>query len=573
MKSYLPLEPFKNLALSLSGGGYRAATFHMGLMTYLSSVIWESKSLLERVRIISTVSGGTFTGVCYATTIAKNKTLSDFYDKMYRFFCEEDVIDKGLKKLEDFENWDSEKDRSLINALSLVYFEEFEKETFALLFDNDSHLKEIIFNATEFNYGLPFRFQKTSMVSDNRLYAYYGNKQVNMPAAAIREVRLADVIAASSCFPMGFEPINFPNDFRHKESSRLEDLKESFMADKWGKRCKFPIGLMDGGMVDNQGIDSVINAEKRMRNYKDGLEKFASKDVKAIDLYIISDVSSPYMVPYRITKEKKPEKWRRLSFKRFLFLGVLLLLTACILVTVAIFSNKTEVSFISGFFTSLFIVLGILCFFLSNIFHWAIRKFEVPEYFAKKLKVFTRMRFGVYEALMKNRITSVISMVSQVFMKQIRRQEYGRVYNDNEWKPRLIMNGIYELSSEKMKETVEDEKGFKSEYMGIPSEKLIETADLADSMGTTLWFTSQELKDSHKRRSMLNALIASGQFTGCYNLLVYIEKTLWGKENSEAYKSYHKDIQENIKNLHENLLSDWKRFNENPFWMVDEKKT
>jgi hypothetical protein len=109
--------------------------------------------------------------------------------------------------------------------------------------------------------------------------------------------------------------------------------------------------------------------------------------------------------------------------------------------------------------------------------------------------------------------------------------------------------------------------------MGIPSEKLIETADLADSMGTTLWFTSQELKDSHKRRSMLNALIASGQFTGCYNLLVYIEKTLWGKENSEAYKSYHKDIQENIKNLHENLLSDWKRFNENPFWMVDEKKT
>ena len=104
MKSYLPLEPFKNLALSLSGGGYRAATFHMGLMTYLSSVIWEEKSLLERVRIISTVSGGTFTGVCYATTIAKNKTLSDFYDKMYRFFCEEDVIDKGLKKLEDFEN-------------------------------------------------------------------------------------------------------------------------------------------------------------------------------------------------------------------------------------------------------------------------------------------------------------------------------------------------------------------------------------------------------------------------------------------------------------------------------------
>ncbi|MBP6979179.1 MAG: patatin-like phospholipase family protein, partial [Lentimicrobiaceae bacterium] len=66
MKSHLPLAPFENLALSLSGGGYRAAAFHLGLLTYLSSVKWKDKSLLERVRILSTVSGGTFTGVCYA---------------------------------------------------------------------------------------------------------------------------------------------------------------------------------------------------------------------------------------------------------------------------------------------------------------------------------------------------------------------------------------------------------------------------------------------------------------------------------------------------------------------------
>ena len=55
MNANLPKAPFQNLALSLSGGGYRAASFHLGLMTYLSSVHWRGKTLLERIRIISTV--------------------------------------------------------------------------------------------------------------------------------------------------------------------------------------------------------------------------------------------------------------------------------------------------------------------------------------------------------------------------------------------------------------------------------------------------------------------------------------------------------------------------------------
>jgi predicted acylesterase/phospholipase RssA len=571
MDRYLPKEPFKNLALSLSGGGYRAASFHMGLMTYLSSVIWEDKSLLERTRVISTVSGGTFTGACYATTMAMNKTPMDFYNKMYRFMSEVDVMDKGLKKLEDFENWNSKKERSLINALSLVYFDDFEQNTFATLFDNDSHLKEIIFNATEFNYGLPFRFQKTAMTSDNRLYAYYGNKQVNMPPAAIREVRLADVIAASSCFPMGFEPINFPHDFRHKESPVLDELKESYREDKWGKKCKFPIGLMDGGMVDNQGIDSVINAEYRMSKYTADLAEFASQDVKAVDLYIISDVSSPYMDPYVTSIEKKPSGWRKLSFRRFFLLGILLEIAAILLVIAAICSNNALVTFLTGFFASLFMLAGTLCFFLSNIFRWAVKKFEVPEYFTKKLKVFSRMKFGVYETLITNRITSVISMVSQVFMKQVRRQEYGRVYNDKEWRPRLIMNGIYELSSKLMKETDENEREYISTTIDPPSEKLIAIADQADSMGTTLWFTSEELIDNAKKRNMLNALIASGQFTGCYNLLIYIEKTLWGDDYNEDYKKYSQDTRNKIEDLHAHLHSDWKKFNDDPFWMLNEQ--
>ena len=62
-KDELPKAPFQNIALSLSGGGFRATAFHLGVFTYLSSQKWLNTSLLERTRILSTVSAGTFMGV------------------------------------------------------------------------------------------------------------------------------------------------------------------------------------------------------------------------------------------------------------------------------------------------------------------------------------------------------------------------------------------------------------------------------------------------------------------------------------------------------------------------------
>ena len=237
---------------------------------------------------------------------------------MYRLMSEVDLIGEGLKKLADLDNWSTLKSRSLINALSLVYYEKFERSTFSVLFNNDSHLKEIIFNSTEFTYGLPFRFQKTMSEDREYNFAYLGNRQVNMPLEAEKEIRLADIIAASSCFPMGFEPINFPEDFRHDKSNALKNLKVSDQEDQWGRKCKLPVGLMDGGIVDNQGIDSVIWAEKRMRAYQGESKQYASEDEKAIDLYVISDVSSPFMDSFIKTEEKPFRKWRKWSFKKIL---------------------------------------------------------------------------------------------------------------------------------------------------------------------------------------------------------------------------------------------------------------
>jgi hypothetical protein len=566
MNANLPINPFDTLALSLSGGGYRAASFHLGLLTYLSSVHWKGTTLLERVRVISTVSGGTFTGVSYATALAEGQTLSDCYKKLFGFMTGVDLIEEGLQNLADFDHWNSQKTRSLINAFSKVYFDKLEQNTFSVLFENESHLKEIIFNATEFSYGLPFRFQRCQQKPEEYKYAYLGNRQVNMPYEAIRELRLADVIAASSCFPMGFEPINFPDDFRHGNSPTLDSLKESDGTDQWGDKCPFPVGLMDGGIVDNQGIDSVLWAEERMSKYKEGLRQFISEDETVIDLYIISDVASPFMDSYVRTEEKKFSFFRKLSFKKFSWIGMLSILLGIGSVLMACFTEPRWLDFLGGALASLLILLGGVSIFLSRLFNFLLRKTEAPEFFTQKIKHFTGLKFGIYETLITNRLKSVISMVSEVFMKQVRRQEYGRAYNDPKWKNRLIMNGIYELTPKHTIYRKKEQKDVISNDLRDVSTSLMKTAEKAKSMGTTLWFTPEELQGEEE--NMVNTLIACGQFTSCFNLLEYIEKVLWNKNNKAQYEKYPEELKSTIKALHAKMLTDWKAFNIDPYWMI-----
>lgn len=562
MESNLPRKPFNTLALSLSGGGYRAASFHLGLLTYLSEISWEDTTLLNRVRVISTVSGGTFTGVCYATALASGESLDQCYHKIYNFMRDVDLAEEGLKNLSDPDSWNSEKKRSLINAFSLVYFKQLENNTFAHLFDHDTHLKEIIFNATEFSYGLPFRFQRVQKTNQ----AFFGNYQVNMPYEALREVRLADVIAASSCFPMGFEPINFPNDFRHSQSPVLNNLTESQQSDMWGKKCKFPVGLMDGGIVDNQGIDSVLNAEKRMRNYTGELKNSVSDDAKSIDLYVISDVSSPFMDSYVRTEEKKLNFFRKLSFNKFKLIGSLSLLLSIAAALLAFYSGHKWLVFGSGILSGLFLLGGVVSFLLSFMFGILLKKFDVPEFFRKKVKHFTGLRFGIYETLISNRLSSVVSMVSEVFMKQIRRQEYGRAYDDPAWKTRLITNTIYELTPEHTTYRNHHRKDPLSPELRKTSPALMAAAAKAKSMGTTLWFTPDELKGD--KENMLDTLIACGQFTTCFNLIEYIEKILRHPDQAEAYQAYPDELREKLDTLYKKLMSDWETFNKDPYFMV-----
>ena len=125
-------------------------------MSYLSTIKWFDVSLLERTRILSTVSAGTFLGVKYVTTLKKGGNIKNCYRSLYDFMSNCDLVTEALEYLADDNNWLAGKQRSLINSFSAIYHQKFEAETFNLLWDNKTaiHLKETCFNATEFNFAL-----------------------------------------------------------------------------------------------------------------------------------------------------------------------------------------------------------------------------------------------------------------------------------------------------------------------------------------------------------------------------------------------------------------------------------
>lgn len=270
-------KPFDTIGLCFSGGGYRAAFFSLGVISYLNRIKFTGKPLLDKVKAISTVSGGSLLGVAYAKAVQDyHFQFNSFYKKFYSSFVPkfDSLLENAISKLEDDSTWvkNPHKKRSVINAFALAYADlDFYKGSFDMFKDlESSNLKHICVNATELNFGLAFRFQNTGK---------FGNRPLNCSELEKMEgkVRLADVVASSSCFPMGFEPLIFPDDYY------IDQTDKDYKALKRLANFSNGVGIMDGGIVDNQGIGSMINIGNRD---------------KPFDLIIVNDVSSYKMEPW-----------------------------------------------------------------------------------------------------------------------------------------------------------------------------------------------------------------------------------------------------------------------------------
>ena len=79
------------VGLSLSGGGYRAAAFHLGTLRKLQQL-----GVLSQVDIMSTISGGSITGACYCRHIGRGGEFKTFSDQLYQALHKKNVIRQVL---------------------------------------------------------------------------------------------------------------------------------------------------------------------------------------------------------------------------------------------------------------------------------------------------------------------------------------------------------------------------------------------------------------------------------------------------------------------------------------------
>ena len=236
----------RKIGLALSGGGHRAAVFHLGVLSYLAE-----NGLLENVKHLSTVSGGS---VVIALIYRLNA---------YKFPDSKTYLEKILPHVRPYFTEHSLQRSIFLNMLiKLTFFNRHSILSYTLKrnWKIDVNLQDIAdnpvwsINTTVLETGKSWRIAKQKMGTYELGYAKYP------------EMDLADAIAASAGFPIGIGPL------------KLKVEKYDFLSKKMqGKKSLL---LYDGGLYDNLGIEVLI--KKNFTHF-----------TKGIDFALLSDASKP----------------------------------------------------------------------------------------------------------------------------------------------------------------------------------------------------------------------------------------------------------------------------------------
>lgn len=86
------------IGIGISGGGYRATGYSLGTLSYLHAIKLDGNKniLLEKVDAISTVSGGSITGLSYVLSIKRNVQFNDYFKSTFSFIIEKDLVNDSL---------------------------------------------------------------------------------------------------------------------------------------------------------------------------------------------------------------------------------------------------------------------------------------------------------------------------------------------------------------------------------------------------------------------------------------------------------------------------------------------
>jgi NTE family protein len=189
--TYLPSRKRRGVALCLSGGGFRAALFHLGSVRRLNEL-----GVLGRVDTITSVSGGSFLAAHLAAVIgpswpAAGESFADFDAKVaapFHAFCARNIRTWPL----------------LLGLLPWTWgghaaVDELERQVFGKLtrlpLSGVPERPRFVFCATDMSYGVNWTFTRDQVGSYMAGYA-------STPSGW----NVARAVAASACFPPFFNP-------------------------------------------------------------------------------------------------------------------------------------------------------------------------------------------------------------------------------------------------------------------------------------------------------------------------------------------------------------------------------
>lgn len=274
------------VGLALSGGGFRASLYHIGVLARLAEL-----DVLRSVEVLSTVSGGSILGAYYYLKIQelletqedheitrkhyidivkgieteflkgiqeniRTKAIANFWKNLKMIFSKrygrsnrlgelyEEVLYSKIKHRHTTDTSDTSDTSRYMD--DLIIKPEGVQETFKPVFSNwqrQAKVPALLLNATSLNTGHNWRFTAKSMGeppgligSDVDKNTRYRRLYYEQASNEFKRYRLGDAVAASACVPGLFDPLTLDGLYPEKV-----------------------VRLVDGGVHDNQGVEGLLD--------------------------------------------------------------------------------------------------------------------------------------------------------------------------------------------------------------------------------------------------------------------------------------------------------------------------
>lgn len=278
-------------ALTLSGGGARAAAFGLGVMRELDATrfVWEGKetTLLDEIGLVSGVSGGSILATHYA--MFGDETLTRFEpDFLLRNF-EGDLIRSALSPSrfpELMSPWYG-RSNSLEEHLSVLYH----GRTFGDLAARKRGPRLLV-TATDLTTGAPFEFTR---------------EQFALICSDLNSVPLSFAVAASSAVPLVLSPMTLHNHAGSCPHSPLTNPGEttSIAANYRSRMMKIGaesymdarerpfLHLVDGGLADNLGIRGLLDRVVATGSIQDSFRDRPPGSIRKLILIAVNSERAP----------------------------------------------------------------------------------------------------------------------------------------------------------------------------------------------------------------------------------------------------------------------------------------